>query len=130
MINLTQLLADFGATSADYDEDNDGDGTPDGPQRLAQFGSSARPFVQSGSYFKLREVGLYYDVAPTLFGPFSGGLRTLRVGVSAQNLFVITPYNSYDPEVSNFGNQPVASGVEVTPFPSSRAFNVHVRLGL
>ena len=130
VINLTQLLADFGATSADFDEDNDGDGTPDGPQRLALFGSTARPFVQNGSYFKLREVGLYYDVAPSLFGPLSGGLRTLRVGVSAQNLFTITPYGSYDPEVSNFGNQPVASGVEVAPFPSSRSFNVHVRLGL
>ena len=130
VINLTELLSDLSRTSADFDQDNDGDGTPDGPQRLGQLGVTARPFVQNASYFKLREVGLYYDVAPSLFGPLSGGLRTLRVGVSANNLFTITPYKSYDPEVSNFGNQAVASGVEVTPFPSSRAFNVHVRLGL
>ncbi len=130
VINLTELLSDLSRTSADFDEDNDGDGTPDGPQRLGQLGVTARPFVQAASYFKLREVGLYYDVAPSLFGPLSGSLRTLRVGVSANNLFTITPYKSYDPEVSNFGNQAVASGVEVAPFPSSRAFNVHLRLGL
>ncbi|MDT0631859.1 SusC/RagA family TonB-linked outer membrane protein [Rubrivirga sp. S365] len=127
-INLTELLSDLLGTSPDFDEDNDGDGTADGLQRLDASG--ARRFVQNASYFKLREVGLYYDVAPSLFGPLAGGLRTLRVGVSANNLFTITPYKSYDPEVSNFGSSPVASGVEVAPFPSSRTFNVHVRVGL
>ena len=130
VINLTELLSDLSGTSPDYDADADGDGTPDGPQRVGQLGVSARPFVQDASYFKLREVGLYYDVPAAFFGPLRGGLRTLNVGVSATNLFTVTPYKSYDPEVSNFGNQPVASGVEVTPFPSSRNYFVHVRLGL
>ena len=130
VINLTELLSDLSGTSPDFDDDADGDGTPDGPQRVGQLGASARPFVQNASFFKLREVGLYYDVAPALFGPFGGALRTLKIGVSANNLFTITPYKSYDPEVSNFGNQPVASGVEVTPFPSSRSFLVHVNFGL
>ena len=139
VINLTELLSDLSRTSPDFDanpetvtdpETGESEVITDGLRRLGQLGVTARPFVQNASYFKLREVGLYYDVAPSLFGPLSGGLRTLRVGVSANNLFVITPYKSYDPEVSNFGNQAVASGVEVTPFPSSRSFNVHVRLGL
>ena len=130
IINLTELLSDLSGTSPDYDDDADGDGTPDGPQRVAQLGTTAQPFVQDASYFRVREVGLYYTVAPALFGPVANGLRSLRVGVSATNLLTITPYKSYDPEVSNFGNQPVASGVEVTPFPSSRRFNVHVSLGL
>lgn len=130
VINLTELLSDLSGTSPDYDADVDGDGTPDGPQRVAQLGVSARPFVQDASYFKLREVGLYYDVAPSFYGPLAGTLQSLRIGVSANNLFTITPYKSYDPEVSNFGSQPVASGVEVTPFPSSRSFFVHVNLGL
>ena len=130
VINLTELLSDLSGTSPDFDADADGDGTPDGPQRVSQLGVSARPFVQDASYFRLREVGLYYDVAPRFFGPLAGGLQSLRVGVSATNLFTITPYKSYDPEVSNFGSQPVASGVEVTPFPSSRNVLFHVNLGL
>lgn len=130
VINLTELLFDLSGTSPDYDADADGDGTPDGPQRTDLLGSSARQFVQDASYFRLREVRLDYDVAPRFYGPLAGALQSLRLGVSATNLFTITPYKSYDPEVSNFGNQPVASGVEVTPFPSARNFFVHVNLGL
>ena len=33
-VNLTNLLNDFGSTSHDYDADADGNGTPDGPQRI------------------------------------------------------------------------------------------------
>lgn len=126
VINLTQLLADLLATSADFDRDANGDGVPDVEQRPA----GAAAFVQDASYFRLRELRLDYDVAPTLFGPFSDTLRRLSLGVSATNLFTITPYGSYDPEVSNFGSQPVASGVEVAPFPSSRNVFVHVNIGL
>ena len=129
-INLTELLSDLLGTSPDFDDDPDGDRVGLGTERVGLLGVSARQYVQNASYFKLREVGLYYDVAPSLFGPFADGLRTLRVGVSANNLFTITPYKSYDPEVSNFGSSPVASGVEVAPFPTSRTFNVHVRVGL
>ena len=130
IINLTELLSDLSGTSPDYDLDLDGDGTPDGPQRTGLLGSTARQFVQDASYFRLREVRLDYDVAPTFYGPLAGALQSLRIGVSATNVFTITPYKSYDPEVSNFGNQPVASGVEVTPFPSARSFFLHVNLGL
>ena len=126
VINLTQLLADLLGTSIDFDLDDDGDGVPNIEQRP----SGAAAFVQDASYFRLREVRLDYDVAPSLFGPFASTLRSVRLGVSATNLFTITPYKSYDPEVSNFGSQPVASGVEVTPFPSSRNLFFHVNLGL
>ncbi|WP_420454596.1 SusC/RagA family TonB-linked outer membrane protein [Rubrivirga sp.] len=129
IINLTELLSDLSGTSPDFDADDDGDGVINGVQRVNSLGVSARPFVQNASYFRLREVRLDYDLAPTLFGPFAGALSSVRLGVSATNLFTITPYKSYDPEVSNFGNQPVASGVEVTPFPSSRNLFFHVNLG-
>ncbi len=122
VINLTELLSDLSGTSPDFDEN--------AAARLAALGTSARPFVQDASYFRLREVGLYYDLPPTLFSPVQGALQSVRVGVSGNNLFTITPYKSYDPEVSNFGNQPVASGVEVTPFPASRSVFFHVNLGL
>ena len=129
-INLTELLSDLLGTSPDFDEPSTGGAANLGTERVGLLGVSARQYVQNASYFKLRELGLYYDVAPSLLGPFARDLRTLRVGVSANNLFTITPYKSYDPEVSNFGSNPVASGVEVAPFPTSRTFNVHVRVGL
>ncbi len=129
-INLSQLLFDLNGTTADYDEDSDGDGVINGEQRTGALGVSARPFVQDASYFKLREVGLYYTVPSRYTQTALRGVRNLRLGVSANNLFTITPYSSYDPEVNNFGDQPVATGVEVTPFPTSRSFFVHLGFGL
>ena len=147
VINLTELLSDLSGTSPDFDDNPepqfDDEGEPvinvftgqqdvitDGDRRLAALGRTARPFVQDASYFKLREVGLYYDVPLTFSRPLANSVRKLSIGVSANNLFTITPYKSYDPEVSNFGNQPVSSGVEVTPFPSSRSFLFHLNVGL
>lgn len=128
-LNLTDLLFDLSGTTPDYDDDDDGDGTPNGVERVNQVGVSARPFVQDASYFRLREVGLYYNVPERVLERV-GSLRSLRVGVSANNVFTITPYKSYDPEVNNFGTQPVATGVEVTPFPASKKFMFHLSVGL
>ena len=129
-INLSELLYDLGGTSPDYDEDDDGDGIINGLDRTGQLGVSARPFVQNASYLKIREVGLYYTVPDRLVRPALGGLRNLRLGVSANNILTITPYKSYDPEVNNFGDVPVATGVEVTPFPTQRSFHFHIGFGL
>jgi len=129
-INLSQLLYDLNGTTADYDEDDDGDGEINGVERTGALGTSAAVFVQDASYFKLREVGLYYTVPDRYTQSAVRGLRNLRLGISGNNLLTITPYGSYDPEVHNFGDSPVASGVEVTPFPSSRSFFVHIGFGL
>jgi hypothetical protein len=47
------------------------------------------------------------------------------VGFSGTNLLNFFDYNSYDPEVSNFGSGGLSTGVEVNPFPSAKRFNFH-----
>ncbi len=122
-LNLTMLLYDLFGTSPDFDKDDDGDGIPNGVERVSLLGVSARPFVQNASYFRIREIGLYYDVPLKRLWPTLGQtVRRLRIGISARNPITITPYASYDPEVNNFGTQPVADGVEVTPYPAYRTF--------
>lgn len=130
-INLTQLLTDLGGTSPDFFDDDDGDGLTNSEERTGALGVSARQFVQDASYFRIREIGLYYDI-PTQYFLSAVGYqpRRVRVGVSANNLLTITPYESYDPEVNNFADQPVASSVEVTPYPAARSFLFHVSVGL
>ncbi len=129
-INLSELLYDLGGTSPDFDEDDDGDGVINGEDRVGAVGTTATVFVQDASYFKLREVGLYYTVPDRYVQRALPTVRNFRVGVSANNVLTITPYKSYDPEVNNFGDVPVATGIEVTPFPTSRSFLVHVGFGL
>ena len=124
-INLTTLLSDLNGTSADYDDSGlDPSGAlSNGPYRVSQLGSSADVFVEDASYLRLREVGLYYTIPTTALTNFLGGnIENIKVGFSGTNLINIFDYNSYDPEVSNFGGGGIFTGVEVTPFPSSKRF--------
>ncbi len=124
-INLTTLLSDLNGTSADYDDSGlDPSGAlANGPYRVSQLGSSADVFVEDASYLRLREVGLYYTIPTTTLENFLGGnIDNIKVGFSGTNLINIFDYNSYDPEVSNFGGGGIFTGVEVTPFPSSKRF--------
>jgi len=43
----------------------------------------------------------------------------VRVSVSGRNLWLISGYNGFDPEVNNGGNV-VARFVDLAPFPPSR----------
>lgn len=128
-INLTKLLSDFGGTSADFDNFDFDPNINNGTFRTENglFASNADPFVEDASYLRLREVGLYYTVPQKgLDLLFKGIVSNLKVGLSGQNLVNIFDYNSYDPEVSNFGGNGLSTGVEVTPFPSSKRYMLNL----
>ncbi|MOA46704.1 hypothetical protein D3C78_1692520 [compost metagenome] len=77
----------------------------------------------------MRDIGLYYTFTPNVLkNAFNGVVSGIKVGVSATNLFTITNYDSYDPEVSNFGSAGFSTNVEVTPYPSSRRMFFHVSI--
>jgi len=124
-INLTKLLSDFGGTSADFDDFDFDPNINNGTFRINNglFAGNARPFVEDASYLRLREVGLFYTIpSETLKNWFDGTVSNVRLGFSGHNLINIFDYNSYDPEVSNFGGNGLSTGVEVTPFPSSKRY--------
>ena len=125
-INLTTLLSDIFGTSPDYDKKSlDPTGQlANGPFRLNALGSTAKPWVEDASYFRVREIGLSYKLPANLIK----GISQIKVGFSGNNLFNHFTYTSYDPEVSNFGANAISSNVEVTPYPSSKSihFNVSV----
>jgi len=131
-INLTTLLTDFGQTSPDYDSTGlDPSGTlSNGDFRIASFfGGNATPFVEDASYLRLREIGLYYTIpSSVLERAFGKHISGVKIGASGNNLINIFDYNSYDPEVSNFGSNGLSTGVEVTPFPSSKRYLFHLKV--
>ncbi len=130
-INLTELLTDLGGTSPDYDADKNGNGKQDALDRINDLGVTARPFIQDATFLKFREVGLYYTLPKnTLNKSFGKSISKMKIGISGNNLFTISNYKGYDPEVSNFGGQGFSTGVEVTPFPQSRRVFFHLSLGL
>lgn len=116
IINLTELLYDAGSNSEDYQE---------GARRITDWAvrGLTRPFIQDGSYVKLREVTLSYTLSEGLVGRlFRGQARGARVELSGRNLYTWTDYRGLDPEVSNFGNQAIARNIDVAPYPPSRSF--------
>lgn len=130
-INLTGLLTDFGGSSYNYD-DILPDGQRLGDARIAAFfsGQNASLYVETSEYIKLREVSLYYSVPKSILSSvFKDAIQRVRVGVSGNNLILISDYSSYDPEVSNFGSGGVLGGVEVTPFPNSKRMFFHLEVG-
>ena len=123
-INLSTLLFDLSETTHDFDDtglDPEGKLT-NGPYRLSQLGSNTAPYIEDAGYLRMREIGLFYTIGRAKLS----NVASLRLGFSGTNLINIFKYNSYDPEVSNFGGSGLSTGVEVLPFPSSKAYNFHV----
>ncbi len=130
VLNLTKLLYDFGQNSADFEPEGGGPCPVDGPPtvdspgcaRVAGFGTFAGPYLEDGSYLKLRELSLSYDIAPRLKrGLLGREIRYVRLGLSGRNLVSLSPYEGLDPEVSNSGNVPIARNADIAPFPPSRS---------
>ncbi len=124
-INLSTLLSDIFGTSPDFDKKSlDPTGVKvNGDFRLAALGTTAGPWVENAGYFRVREIGLGYRF------PKAGILKKIgdvKLSLSGRNLINIFKYNSYDPEVSNFGSNAISSNVEVTPFPSAKSVNFEV----
>ena len=81
-------------------------------------------FIEDGSFIRLQNVSLGYTL------PISKVFRSARVYVSAQNLFVVTDYSGFDPEVNNQGQNNLNRGDDYDAYPRSRSFTVGVNLGL
>ncbi|HYK11608.1 MAG TPA: SusC/RagA family TonB-linked outer membrane protein [Gemmatimonadales bacterium] len=120
--NQTLSLYDCNGLSPDQ-------ATPAGQQRFADCGSGiATPFVQSTSFLRMQNLSLSYD-APESWYKYFGGASSLRFTVSGQNLFLITSYTGYDPQVSNYGEQAVVRNIDLGPYPPSRTFTFTISAG-
>ncbi|MHA7055853.1 SusC/RagA family TonB-linked outer membrane protein [Aquimarina sp. M1] len=120
-LNLSRFLTDLGGTTPDLE-------TPEGQARLATPANAAR-FVEPAGYVRLREAAIYYRFpSGNLESLFGDTVSDIKIGVSGRNIFTITDYSSYDPEVSVNGGAGLSSGIEVTPFPSSQQFYLHLNV--
>ncbi len=130
VINLTELLFDLFQNSQDWSKVGDSTGLRPahlgGKQRLNEFfKGNTYPYVQDASYIKLREASLAFRLPQTTVSHLFGNrVKGATVSLSGRNLIRILPtqYRGIDPEVSNFGNQPIGRNIDVAPFPPSRSF--------
>ena len=127
--NMTKNLFDEGGNSWDYDEASPEAGVPLGAWRYNTWngGRNTAVYLEDGSYTKIREINLSYDM-PKAWWSVVPGARSGRMSVAARNLFIISGYNGFDPEVNNGGNY-VVRFVDLAPFPPTRSFFLSVDLG-
>jgi TonB-dependent starch-binding outer membrane protein SusC len=131
IINLTKFLYDLGSNTADFADPITYGGlqTTKGANRLRLFPKQTAVYVEDASFLKLRELTLSFDLPETMISRFGRGVRTAELSLSGRNLWTHTNYTGMDPEVSNFGNQPIGRNIDVAPFPPSRSFWLSVSLG-
>jgi len=100
-----------------------------GACRYATFNAGdIRPYIQNGSYVKIREVSVNYQ-APDALAKKIPGASSLRFNLSGRNLAIISKYWGFDPEFSNFGNSNFNRFIDLAPFPASRQFFFSVDVG-
>ncbi|SHM73900.1 TonB-linked outer membrane protein, SusC/RagA family [Chitinophaga jiangningensis] len=80
-------------------------------------------FMEDGSFLRCKNITLGYRV------PKIKGISSARVYVSANNLFTVTKYTGFDPEVNSFGNSNKQIGVDNLVYPTARSFLVGLQVG-
>lgn len=84
-------------------------------------------FIEKGNYLKMSNVSLSYAL-----GNIGKSIKGLNVFLTGQNLFVITKFSGFDPEVNvNKGANFVPSvGFEYQPYPSARTISLGLNFSL
>lgn len=80
-------------------------------------------FIEDGSFIRLQNISLGYKI------PTPDFIRSARIYVSAQNLFRITNYKGFDPEVNNQGQSNLNRGDDYDAYPRARTITVGLNLG-
>lgn len=79
-------------------------------------------YIENGSYLKLAQLSLSY----LLNFKKSSTIKNLTFNFTASNLFTITSYSGYDPDVNTFANDVDRMGIDLTSYPSARNFTFGV----
>jgi TonB-dependent starch-binding outer membrane protein SusC len=89
--------------------------------------TSSSRYLEKGDYLKMANMTLGYDL-----GKIAKFVKGSRISLTGQNLFVITKFTGFDPEVNvdkNIGGIP-SNGIEYIPYPTARRFQLSLSLSL
>ena len=84
-------------------------------------------FLESGSFFKLGNATISYKL-----GAIGKAVKNANIYISGSNLFVISSYKGFDPEVNvdkNLNGIP-SLGIDYIGYPTSRTFLLGVNFSL
>ena len=85
-------------------------------------------WLENASYMRLESMTLSYSL------PKIKGIESLRLYLSGNNLFVITPYKGLDPEIATVDNQATPAFIDLTYnggggfYPKSRSLTIGLNI--
>ncbi|MFD1872621.1 SusC/RagA family TonB-linked outer membrane protein [Hymenobacter bucti] len=85
-------------------------------------------YLEKGNYLKLSNLTFSYSI-----GDVIGFMKGARIYATGQNLFVITKYTGFDPEINTIkqgANQVPSVGIDYLAYPSARIFTFGVNFSL
>ena len=83
-------------------------------------------YVEDASFLRLSTLTLGYTLPTTLTKRV--GINSLRFYVTAYNVFCLTNYSGFDPEVSAIRRTNLTPGVDYSAYPKSRQFVIGLNL--
>ena len=75
-------------------------------------------FVEDGSYLRFKAITLSYNFPESIIKHAS--LSALKLYVTGENMFTITNYSGYDPEVNSYGSSNTVRGIDYGTYPQTR----------
>ncbi len=92
-------------------------------ESIINSSSVSTRYLENGSFFRLNNMTLGYNFNTSALG-ISSWAKDLRLALTGQNLFIITEYSGFDPEVnqdrSTGGIQ--SAGIDLNGYPRARTF--------
>lgn len=93
------------------------DGSIPNPRNTVNYFTSNR-FLENGDYFRLKNLQIGYSLPKSLIA--KAGFENCRFYLQGSNLFTITKYKGFDPEVNG--------GVDYGNYPQSRTYMIGVNI--
>jgi len=100
---------------------------PAANEALSNSASASTRYLEKGDYMKMSNITLSYRV-----GNIGNTIKNLNISLTGQNLFVLTGYNGFDPEVNTDGSDSdiPSLGIEYLPYPPARTILLGVNFSL
>lgn len=102
-------------------------------QRISAAGTSLNDnnrvsdrFVENGSYVRLKTLSLAWNLPKKWLAPLK--LDWVQVYGNVQNLFTISKYEGYDPEIGAQGQSVILQGIDNYRYPSQRIYTFGLKV--
>ncbi|OYT17442.1 MAG: hypothetical protein B7C24_02710 [Bacteroidetes bacterium 4572_77] len=125
----------FNMTTRVYDDRWTGAGTSNEQPRVSWSGAAnnkkpSTRFLFDASYIRMKNVNIGYTIND--IGKKKTIIKSLRIYLSAQNLFTLTKYPGLDPEMQTsdnaIGEGDLAKGIDWGTYPMARVFTIGVNM--